>query len=119
MPSTLLSPRSCAAFTALALASSARSKAAPALPTVREAGVDGCEVSAWHGLMVPAGTPDQIVNKINAEINDILRSSEVIERFSAIGLDPARGTPQEFARFIQNETAKWERVIREAKITSG
>ncbi len=105
--------------TALALASSARSKAAPALPTMREAGVEGCEVSAWHGVMVPAGTPDQIVNRLNAEINGILRSSDVIERFSAIGLDPAGGTPQEFARFIQSETVKWEKVIREAKITSG
>jgi len=86
---------------------------------MREAGVDGCEVSAWHGVMVPAGTLDPIVNKLNAGINDILRSSEVIERFSAIGLDPAGGTPQEFARFIQSETAKWERVIREARITLG
>ena len=105
--------------TALALASAARSQAAPALPTMREAGVDGCEVSAWHGVMVPAGTPDSIVVRLNTEINTILRSADVIERFSAIGLDPAGGTPQEFARFIRAETEKWERVIREAKITLG
>lgn len=104
---------------ALAVASRVRASALPAVPTMAEAGVANCEVGAWHGVLAPSGTPNEIVTRLNAEIVNVLRLPEVAERFSAIGFDPAGGTPEDFGRFIRSEMERWAKVVKAAKISIG
>ena len=84
-----------------------------------QAGVADCEVGAWHGVLAPSGTPNDIVTKLNAEILNVLRLSEVAERFYMIGFNPAGGTPEDLERFIKSEMERWAKVIRGAKISIG
>lgn len=102
---------------ALAVASQARSAALPAVPTMREAGITGGEVGAWHGVLAPTGTPSEIVNQLNAEIAKALVASDVKQRLVEIGFDPVPGSPAQFDRFIKSEISRWAKVIRAAKIS--
>ncbi len=104
---------------ALAVASQVRSAALPAVPTMREAGIRGGEVGAWHGVMAPAGTPGQIVNQLNAEIARALLSPDVKQRLVEFGFDPVGGSPAQFDEFIKSEMARWAKVINAAKISPG
>ena len=104
---------------ALAVASNKRSPALSNVPTMAQAGVPNCEVSAWHGVMAPNGTSRQVILKLNAEIARALRLPDVTERFAAIGFEPRAGTPEDFDRFIKSEIEKWAVVIRRAKISPG
>jgi tripartite-type tricarboxylate transporter receptor subunit TctC len=97
---------------ALAVASLQRSPAAPGLPTVDEAALPGFEATTWHGVMVPAGTPDAVVAKLHGDIVAVLRMPDVSERLSSQGAEAIGSTPQEFASYIKTETAKWAKVIR-------
>jgi len=99
---------------ALAVASLKRSPAAPELPTVDEAALPGFEATTWHGVMVPAGTPEALVVKLNRDIVAVLRTPDVIERLSSQGAETIGSTPQAFAAYIKTETAKWAKVIRES-----
>ena len=99
---------------ALAVASLRRSPAAPELPTIDEAALPGFEATTWHGVMVPAGTPDAIVAKLHGDIVAVLRMPDVAERLSSQGAEPIGSTPQAFAAYIRTETAKWAKVIRES-----
>lgn len=99
----------------LGVASLARSPLAAELPTVAEA-VPGFEADSWNGLMAPAGTPAPVIARIQAEIAKFVREPDVKERFNTLGADPLGNTPAEFARFIQEETARYARLVREAKI---
>ena len=101
---------------ALAVASRTRARSMPNLPTMAEAGVPGCELEAWHGLMAPAGTPSAIITRLSSETQKALQHPDVAKRFDAIGFETGGGSPEEFARFIQSETAKWARVVKTAKI---
>lgn len=101
----------------LAVTTARRSPAAPNLPTLQEAGVPGYEASSWFGLLAPAGTPKDIVQKLFTETARILKLPDVHERLSALGAAPVGGTPEEFAAFIRNEQAKWRKVIQQAGIT--
>ena len=97
---------------ALAVTSATRSAAVPDLPTIAEAGVKGFEASSWFGLLAPAGTPADIVNRIQQETAKALQSVTLKERLLAQGAIPSGNTPAEFARFIAAETAKWAQVVK-------
>ena len=99
---------------ALAVASLKRSPAAPGLPTIDEAALPGFEATTWHGVMVPARTPDAVVAKLNHDIVAVLRTPDVAERLSSQGAEAIGSTPQAFAAYIKAETAKWAKVIRES-----
>jgi len=102
----------------IAVASQKRSKIFPDLPTLSEAGLPGFEVTSWNGLLVPAGTPRDIVNRLNAEVNKILTSPEMTARLSVLGYEPVGGTPEQFTSHISQETAKWGKIVRDAKMSA-
>jgi len=92
---------------------SVRSKAMPDLPTIAEAGVPGFEILAWSGVIVPAGVPQTIVARLNAEVNRALTSPTLTERFDAIGYEiTGNSTPEQFAEFVKKESAKWAEVVK-------
>ena len=97
---------------AIAVTSAARSPAAPDVPTVAESGLPGYEAIAWNGLLVPAGTPGDVVAKLNAELKKALDAPDVKDRFSAQGFGAAWNTREAFAKFIQSELDKWAKVVK-------
>jgi len=97
---------------ALAVTSLRRSAAMPELPTLDEAGLPGFEAVTWHGVLAPAGTAPEIVERLNRELVAVLHAPDVVARLSAQGAEPVGSTPQEFARYIREESAKWARVVR-------
>jgi tripartite-type tricarboxylate transporter receptor subunit TctC len=101
---------------ALAVTGGRRSPAVPELPTMIEAGVAGYESATWYGIVAPAGTPADIVNRLSSEIVAILKGPEMNDRLSKEGADPVGNTPAEFAKHIQAEIEKWRKVIRAAGI---
>jgi tripartite-type tricarboxylate transporter receptor subunit TctC len=96
----------------LAVTSAKRVAAFSELPTVAEAGVPGFDVSAWAGVIVPAGVPKAIVARLNSEVNRALAAPAVRDRLPDLGLDVVGGTPQQFADHIRQETAKWAEVVK-------
>ncbi len=101
---------------ALAQTSATRSAVAPDLPTVAEAGVAGYELTVWFGLVAPAGTPREVIAKLNAEVLKILAMPDVRERFLAQGVEPLGSTPEQFAEHIKAQMAKWGKVVRDAGV---
>ncbi len=101
---------------ALALTAEQRSDAAPQLPTVIEEGVPGFEASSWQGLLAPAGTPKEIVQKLNAALVKILASDDIRQNFAAQGVQPAPSSPEEFRRYIVAENKRWKDVAAAAHI---
>ncbi len=101
---------------ALAITTAQRSPAAPNLPTMQEAGIAGYEAGSWFGLLAPAGTSKDIVQKLSVETRRILQLPDIKERLSGQGAEPAGGTPEEFAAFIRVEQVKWRKVIEQAGI---
>jgi tripartite-type tricarboxylate transporter receptor subunit TctC len=99
---------------ALAVTTAKRSPALPDLPTIAESGLPGFESSSWFGLLAPAGTPQPIVAKLNAEVNAWLATPEAKEKLLASGANPAGGSPEDFAKHIAAETAKWQKVVKES-----
>jgi tripartite-type tricarboxylate transporter receptor subunit TctC len=99
---------------ALAVTSATRAPALPDVPTIAESGLPGFEASSWFGVLAPAGTPPAIIAKLNAEIGKWLASPEAKEKLAAVGANGAGGTPEDFARHIQAETAKWAKVVKES-----
>ncbi len=100
----------------LAVSSKARSQFAPEMPTVDEAGVPGYDVGVWFGVLTVAGTPPDIVKRLNAEMVKILTSSEVKDRFGKAGVDVVAGTPEHFSGFLKSEVARWAKVVKDANI---
>jgi tripartite-type tricarboxylate transporter receptor subunit TctC len=101
---------------ALGVTSAKRAPGAPDIPTIAEAGVPGYEATQWFGVLAPAGTSRDIVNRLHKEIVRVLQAPEIRQRLSADGADPVGSTPQEFAAYLRSETAKWADVIRSAGI---
>ena len=101
---------------ALAVAGPRRSRLAPDLPTVSEAGLPGFHFNGWYGMVAPASTPRPIVNRLSETLRRIVKSPEIVERMGATGNEPVASTPEEFDRLIREEIPKWAKVIREAKI---
>ena len=101
---------------ALGVTSAKRSPAAPELPTLSEAGLPGYDFSSWFGIWAPAGTPKEIITKVNREVVRILRLPDVAERLTRDGADVIANTPEEFAVYLKAESVKWGRVVKEAGI---
>src|SRR5216684_7032665 len=101
---------------ALAVTGSKRSETLPDLPTVAESGLPGYEALGWFGLLAPAATPKATVAKLSADANRVLAEREVREKMLVLGAEPAGNTPEEFARFIREDQAKWSKLMKEAGI---
>ena len=102
------------ALRGIAVTSAKRQPYAPELPTMSEAGLPGFEVSAFFGVMVPAGVPQAIIAKLHGEIVAMMAVPEIRERFLAQAAEPVGNRPAEYAAFIQSEITKWARVVKEA-----
>jgi len=100
----------------LAVSTAQRSRAAPELPTIAEAGVPGFDVGGWYGVMAPAGTPPPVIARLSVEINKVLKSPEVGDRFAIDGSEPVGRTPDNFSAYIKSEIAKWAKVVRETGV---
>jgi tripartite-type tricarboxylate transporter receptor subunit TctC len=101
---------------ALATTGATRPETLPDLPTVAEAGVPGYAAVGWFGLLAPAATPKDVVARLSVDANRVLKYLEVKKRMESLGADPAGNTPEEFARFIRDDQAKWAKLMREAGI---
>ena len=101
---------------ALAVTSARRFASVPNLPTMAEAGVTGYEAVSWNGIAAPAGTPKDIVARIQGEIARVLQLPDIKERFFKDGIEPVGSTPEQFAAHIRSERAKWEKVVERAGI---
>src|SRR5471032_678264 len=96
---------------ALATSQAKRANIAPDLPTIAEAGLPGYDTGLWFGILAPAGTPKPVIDKISKATNDALKDPETLNAMHAQDMDALGGSPDEFARFIKNETERWARVI--------
>lgn len=102
---------------AIAVTSPTRLAMLPNVPTVAESGLPGYEVFAWFGVIGPRGMPRSVVDKLNKEINDILKMPDVQKRFETAGVVPVGDTPEQFAAFIRSEINKWTPVVKAAHVT--
>ena len=102
----------------LASSGKTRSTAVPDVPTFGELGVKGVEAEGWFGFFAPAKTPKAIVDQLNRSLNQALRSPDVAERLSKLGLDPATSTPEEFGRILAADYAKWGPVVKATGFTA-
>ena len=96
----------------LAVSSAKRIAAAPELPTVAESGVPGYEVTSWNGMLIPAGTPPEIVKRYNAEFNKAITAPDMRKRMIENGYEPVGGEPEKLSELIRVETAKWAKVVK-------
>lgn len=96
---------------ALGVTSAQRSSAVPDLPTLAEAGLPGFESTTWQGFVVPAGTSRDIVARLHADTVRALQSTELRERFAALGVEPVGSGPDQFAGYVRSEIAKWGKVV--------
>ncbi len=101
---------------ALAVTSAARSPAAPDVPTMAEAGVTGCVISEWNGILAPAGMPQPLVDRLSAELARIMRDPAIKAKFADLGADTIGSTPAELAAFMEAEREKWAEVVKAANI---
>jgi tripartite-type tricarboxylate transporter receptor subunit TctC len=102
---------------ALAAAGVRRSKLAPDLPTVSEAGVPGFSSNGWYGIVAPAHTPRAIIARLSQTLVKIVRTPAIVERMASMGNEPVGSSPEEFDKLIREEIPKWAKVIKEAGIT--
>lgn len=102
---------------ALAVTTADRSKTAPNLPTMQESGFPTFDVSSWFGVIAPKGTPDAVVNKLNAAILAALAKPDVQQRLEKLGAVPAKTTPAEFGAFIKSEVDSWAKVVKASGAT--
>jgi tripartite-type tricarboxylate transporter receptor subunit TctC len=93
-----------------------RSSTLPAVPTLDEAGLKGFQAVAWNGLSAPARTPKNVIDKINADVLKVIRAPELVEKLKAEGSDPVGSSVEQYTRFLREEIAKWNKVIRLANI---
>jgi tripartite-type tricarboxylate transporter receptor subunit TctC len=99
---------------AIAVTSATRSAAAPNIPTIAESGLPGFEASSWFALLAPAGLPRDVQLRINAETARVMALPDVREKLALLGLDVTSGTPEALGSFIQVETIKWAKVVKES-----
>jgi len=102
---------------ALAVTSRKRSSLLPGIPTAAEQGYNDYDVFSWAAIVVPKGTPPEIVNKLNAAANEAFKSKEVRDRLTALGAEPGGGSAEDLAKFMKQEAAKWADVASKAKIS--
>jgi tripartite-type tricarboxylate transporter receptor subunit TctC len=99
---------------ALAVTTAQRSPSVPELPTVAEAGLPGFEATTWHGVVVPAATPDAVVQQLNRDINAVLQEKDLSERLAGLGAEVLTGTPRDFADYIAREIPKGTKVVKDS-----
>ncbi|MBQ1766166.1 MAG: tripartite tricarboxylate transporter substrate binding protein [Aquincola sp.] len=99
---------------ALAVTSASRVDDLPNVPTINESGYKGFDAVTWFGLLAPAGTPKDVVARLNAEFNKALKQPELAKRLSDEGADPAGGTPEQFAALIKEEIPRWGKVVKDS-----
>ena len=97
---------------ALADTGSQRSDSLPDIPTMIESGVAGYTAVTWNGILAPAGTPPEIIEKLNKTIGQVLTNPEMLQRYASIGTTVLIGSPEDFAKLIRDETVKWRRAIQ-------
>ncbi len=114
--STVLQHVKSGRLVAIAIASPRRSPQLPEVPTVAESGLAGFDVTSWYGLVVRAGTPAEIVQKVYRDAAEALASEEVRGKLAALGLEPMGNPPDAFARMIAAESGKWSDIVRKANI---
>jgi tripartite-type tricarboxylate transporter receptor subunit TctC len=102
---------------ALGVSTAQRSPEMPEVPTIAEAGVPGYEARVWIGLLAPAGTPGEIVGKLNGEIAKLIRADEVRKLLAPTGMEPDPDTPAQFGAFLKEDYDKWGKVVRESGAT--
>lgn len=102
---------------AIGISTLSRSKQFPDLPTADEQGLKGFYVVSDGGILAPAGTPKAIIDKLNAEMNIALKSPDVIERLTSIGIDPQGGTPEHYAKVMKADIAKWNKFLKSLGIS--
>jgi tripartite-type tricarboxylate transporter receptor subunit TctC len=96
----------------LGVTTTKRAEALPDVPTISEAGVPGYESVQWFGMLVPAGTPRPILDRLHQEITRAVRAPDMKERLNSLGLDVVASTPEEFGAYMKSETEKWAKVIK-------
>jgi tripartite-type tricarboxylate transporter receptor subunit TctC len=104
---------------AIATGSLTRDTQLPDVPTMAESGFPGFEAAAWAGLFTTAGTPKPIIDRLNAEVNRLLKDKQLLARFEEQGVTPAGGTPEQFGKFISSEIKRWREAAQVAKIELG
>jgi tripartite-type tricarboxylate transporter receptor subunit TctC len=103
---------------ALAVTSLNRMQALPELPSINEAGVKGYDNSSWSAVAAPAGTPKEIITKLNTELNAIMKLPDIQEKSAAVGAVIVGGTPEQYGEYLKSEIAKFARVVKEANISA-
>jgi tripartite-type tricarboxylate transporter receptor subunit TctC len=116
VPSTLMPQVRGGKIKALAMFSSKRIAGWPDVPTMTEAGGPALEASTWVLFLAPAGTPQEIVNRVSAEVAKAVASADIKGRFESIGIDPVGNTPQQAGKFLADEIVKWSKVITTAGV---
>ncbi len=101
-------------LTALGISAPQRSAVAPEVPTIAESGLAGYALENWYGALAPAGTPKDVVNKLNSEIVKILQMPEVKERLNSQGFEIRTSTPEQFAAYIKSEIVKWAKIVKDS-----
>ena len=99
---------------AVAIAREQRLPELPEVATFSEQGIKGYEVNAWYSMHAPAGVPKDIIGKLNAEFVRILKTAEIIARIKQLGSETVGNTPEQFAKFVQAESVKYEKAIRDS-----
>lgn len=97
---------------ALGVTTAKRSKLVPELPTIGESGLPGYEVTQWYGMQVPAGTPKDVIAKINGEVGKILAMPDIIDKLALLGAEPAPSTPEFMTAYVKSEVEKWAKVVK-------
>lgn len=100
----------------LAITTDKRSSVAPTIPTVAEQGYAGFDVSSWQGIVVPAGTPKPIVQRLHRDLSKVLASADIQERFAQYSAVPGSGSPEQFGQYIRQEIARWQGVAKAAGV---
>jgi tripartite-type tricarboxylate transporter receptor subunit TctC len=106
------------AVKAIAVSSAKRSRSLPDVPTVADSGFPGFEAGSWFGYFAPKGTPPEVITTLNKAVNEILGVPTMEAQLVKEGADPAGGTPEQFAQFVQREYEKWRLVVRESGATA-
>lgn len=99
---------------AIAVSSAKRTPVAPEIPTISESGLPGFDAITWYGIMAPARTPPEVVRRVAAELNQILKSPDVAKRFNDMGSEPAEVNPESFGKFLEEEAVRWLEVVRQS-----
>jgi len=115
-PATLVQHIKGGKMRAIAVTSGKRALSMPELPTVAESGVPGYEVTSWNGVLAPAGTPPDVVKRLNAEFNRIISAPDMQKRMVEFGYEPVGGPPEKFGEHIHREIEKWAPVVKAANV---